>query len=121
MAYIDPFSAIADPTRRQILTRLRAGPETVGKLAENIPVSRPAVSQHLKVLREAGLVSVTPQGTANIYALNKDGFVEILRWIDAMWSDALGAFTEHVEGEPDDNEPEDTANDNQGGGPSWPR
>ena len=86
MADTDPFAAVADPTRRQILTRLRAGPETVGRLAETLPVTRPAVSQHLKVLREAGLVSVTPKGTANYYALDKDGFVTILSWIDRMWA-----------------------------------
>lgn len=97
MTYHDPFAAIADPTRRAILTRLRDGPETVGGLAKTLPVTRPAVSQHLKVLREAGLVSVVSKGTANIHALNKDGFVEILHWIDDMWSEALGAFADHVE------------------------
>lgn len=88
MAYHDPFLAIADPTRRTLLEKLRSGPQTVGRLAEGLPVSRPAVSQHLKVLKDAKLVSFRSEGTANIYALEKDGFVAVLTWIDAMWSTA---------------------------------
>lgn len=103
MTYVDSFAAIADPTRRAILAQLKKGPAPVGRLAEGLPVSRPAVSQHLKILRDARLVDVTPKGTANIYALNKDGFVEILHWIDDMWSDALTAFADHVDATSDDN------------------
>ncbi|MCB1492913.1 MAG: winged helix-turn-helix transcriptional regulator [Rhodobiaceae bacterium] len=87
MANDDPFGAIADPTRREILRRLRDGPKPVVRLAEGLPVSRPAVSQHLKVLLDAGLVSLTPKGTSNIYALQKEGFVQVLRWIDEMWAE----------------------------------
>ena len=70
---------------------------TVGMLAEKIPVSRPAVSQHLKVLREARLVTVTPKGTANEYAVDKTGLDEVRSWLDGMWDDALEAFKSHVE------------------------
>lgn len=99
MTYQDPFVAIADPTRRAILTQLRLGPSTVGRIAERMPVSRPAVSQHLKVLRDAQLVTARRKGTSSIYALDRGGFVEMLRWIDHMWSDALDAFADHVEAE----------------------
>lgn len=85
MVQPDAFMAIADPNRRLLLEALRRGPSTVGALARDLPVSRPAVSQHLKVLLEAGLVSVRAEGTRRIYALNEDGFVGLNIWIDQFW------------------------------------
>jgi len=97
------FIALGDPTRRSVLEALRHQPMTVGMLAKNMPVSRPAVSQHLKVLREAELVIVTPRGAANEYALNKKGLDEIRTWLDGMWDDALAAFKSHVDQKPENN------------------
>ena len=82
---------------------------TVGMLAEQMPVSRPAVSQHLKILKEARLVTVTPKGTANEYAIDKRGLDEIRDWLDGMWDDALEAFKSHVE-----NKTENQAKDTSG-------
>ena len=97
MTHADPFLAISDPTRRTILQRLRSGPLSVGRIAEGLPVSRPAVSQHLKVLKDARLVTYRSKGTANIYALDKDGFVAVLTWIDDMWAGGPeGLFTDTV-------------------------
>jgi len=81
------FLAIADPNRRVILEELRRGPQTVSALAADMPVSRPAVSQHLKVLLDAGLVGVTAQGTKRIYAINTDGFMRLNVWLDQFWAD----------------------------------
>ncbi|MFP6713330.1 MAG: metalloregulator ArsR/SmtB family transcription factor [Rhodospirillales bacterium] len=100
MTYDVIFSAIGDPTRRSVLEALRHQPMTVGMLAKQMPVSRPAVSQHLKVLRNAELVTVTPRGTANEYALNKKGLEDIRGWLDGMWDDDLEAFKSHVEQKP---------------------
>jgi DNA-binding transcriptional ArsR family regulator len=86
------ISALADPTRRTILDRLRAGPQPVCRLADGLPVSRPAVSQHLRVLTEAGLAQVTPQGNRRLYALVPGGAVALRDWLDQMWDDALAAF-----------------------------
>lgn len=86
------ITALADPTRRAILDRLRAGPQPVCRLAEGLPVSRPAVSQHLRVLTEAGLAQVTPQGNRRLYALVPGGAGALRDWLDTMWDDALAAF-----------------------------
>lgn len=77
--------AIADANRRHLLEELRRGPKTVNELASTLPVSRPAVSQHLKVLLDAGLVGVRAQGTKRIYALDADGFVRLNIWLDQFW------------------------------------
>lgn len=87
MALEEAFLAIADPNRRFILEELRRTPRTVGGLADTMPVSRPAVSQHLKVLLDAGLVSVTAEGTKRIYAVNNDGFMKLNIWLDQFWSE----------------------------------
>ena len=100
MTYDNIFIALGDPTRRSVLEALRHQPMTVGMLAENMPVSRPSVSQHLKILREAELVTMTPRGTANEYALNKKGLDEVRTWLDGMWDDALAVFKAHVEQKP---------------------
>ena len=82
------LGVLGDPTRRAIVGRLRRGPSPVGRLAEGMPVSRPAVSQHLTVLRTAGLVSEHREGTRRIYRLEAAGFEELQRWVDALAADA---------------------------------
>jgi DNA-binding transcriptional ArsR family regulator len=86
------LSALADPTRRGILEALNKGPSAVGALAEKLPVSRPAVSQHLKVLKGAGLVEERSEGVRRIYSLRREGLAELRDWMDTFWDDALEAF-----------------------------
>jgi DNA-binding transcriptional ArsR family regulator len=81
----DPFTAIADPNRRFLLEELRRGPKTVNELASGLPVSRPAVSQHLKVLLDAGLVHARSEGTKRIYAVSNAGFTPLNLWLDQFW------------------------------------
>jgi DNA-binding transcriptional ArsR family regulator len=81
----DAFLAIADANRRHLLEELRRGPKTVNELAAGLPVSRPAVSQHLKVLLDAGLVSARSQGTRRIYAVSATGFTRLNLWLDQFW------------------------------------
>src|SRR3972149_6456596 len=92
MAYSSAMDALGDPTRRAILERLRRGPRAVGELAARLPVSRPAVSQHLRVLEQAGLVRVRREGTRHLYSLNPRGFDELRAYFDRFWDDALAAF-----------------------------
>jgi DNA-binding transcriptional ArsR family regulator len=96
MAYkstaLSGLGALGDPTRRVIFERLAARPSAVGDLAHGLPVSRPAVSQHLKVLKEAGLVQEVSQGTRRIYSLDPRGIAAMRRWLDAQWAAALDAF-----------------------------
>ena len=92
MAYGTALAVLADPTRRQVFERLRAGPRPVNALASGLPVSRPAVSQHLKVLREAGLVEERSEGVRRIYSLRREGLTELREWLDSFWGDALEAF-----------------------------
>ncbi len=93
------IEALADPTRRAIVEALRAGPSPVGALAGPLPVSRPAVSQHLRVLTDAGLVEVTPKGTRRYYRLAPGGVDELRRYLDDLWDDALAAFARAAEAE----------------------
>jgi DNA-binding transcriptional ArsR family regulator len=86
------FDALGDPTRREIFERLARGPRSVGELAEQLPVSRPAVSQHLKVLKDAGLVFDRPVGTRRLYQLNPDGVGALRAYVDQFWNQALAAF-----------------------------
>ena len=86
------FGAFGDPTRRAILERLRHGPLPVVDIARGLPVSRPAVSQHLRVLKAAGLVSERKEGTRRLYRLDPQGLEELRRELDSFWSDALAAF-----------------------------
>lgn len=81
----DAFSAISDPNRRYLLEELRRGPKTVNELASGLPVSRPAVSQHLKILLDAGLVSARSEGTRRVYAVSTDGFLRLNVWLDQFW------------------------------------
>lgn len=82
----DAFVAIADPNRRYLLEELRRGPKTVSELASGLPVSRPAVSQHLKVLLDAGLVSAKAEGTRRVYAVSDAGFLQLNIWLDQFWT-----------------------------------
>ncbi len=91
------FTALADPTRRQVLERLQAGPAPVGRIAEGLPVSRPAVSQHLKVLKEAGLVADRADGARRIYHVDPKGLGALRAWLDQFWTVALDAFAAEVE------------------------
>jgi DNA-binding transcriptional ArsR family regulator len=93
------WDALGDPTRRRIFERLREGPRSVGELAEGLPVSRPAVSQHLRVLKEAGLVSDRKDGTRRVYRVDPDGVREIRDTFDRLWSDALERFRDEAEKE----------------------
>ena len=91
------LAAIADPTRRQVFERLASGPRSVGELAEGLPVSRPAVSQHLKVLKEAGLVADRAQGTRRVYEIDPHGLGAMRAWLDQFWGTALEAFKAEAE------------------------
>jgi DNA-binding transcriptional ArsR family regulator len=95
------LAAIADPTRRQVFERLAAGPRSVGELARGLPVSRPAVSQHLKVLKEAGLVADRAEGTRRVYEIDPHGLGALRAWLDQFWGDALAAFKAEVEKDPE--------------------
>ena len=97
--YKESLLALADPTRRAVFEALRQGPLPVGRLAERLPVSRPAVSQHLKVLKGAGLVRETRRGTRRIYNVEPGGLVELRRYLDGLWGDVLQAFKEEAERE----------------------
>ena len=92
MAYGTALAVLADPTRRKVLERLRAGPRAVNLIAAGLPVSRPAVSQHLKALKDAGLVEERSEGVRRIYSLRREGLMELREWLDSFWGDALEAF-----------------------------
>jgi DNA-binding transcriptional ArsR family regulator len=99
MAYALAMDALGDGTRREILERLRRGPLAVGELAKQLPVSRPAVSQHLRVLKEAGLVTERRNGTRHLYRVNTDGLAEVRDYLESFWSDVLAAFEAAAEAE----------------------
>jgi|SRR5882672_1479405 len=91
------FAALADPTRREIFERVARAPIAVGELADQLPVSRPAVSQHLKVLKDAGLVLDRAEGTRRVYEIDPNGLGELRAWLDRFWGEALEAFKAEVE------------------------
>jgi DNA-binding transcriptional ArsR family regulator len=97
------LAALADPTRRQLFEQLRAGPRAVGELAAGLPVSRPAVSQHLAVLKSAGLVCDRANGTRRVYEIDPKGLGEIRAWLDDMWDGALTRFGDLTAAEPGPN------------------
>jgi DNA-binding transcriptional ArsR family regulator len=100
MTYDSSLSALSDPIRRRIVEHLRPGPARLGQIAQGLPVSRPAVSQHVRVLCDAGLVIATG-GTRKDYALNPAAIAEVRSWLDALWTDALVAFVLAAEKEAD--------------------
>lgn len=99
MTYANAIHALADQRRREIFESLRERPRTVGEIARRQPVSRPAVSQHLKVLVEAGLVGVRPEGTRRFYGVRREGLSELKAWVDTFWDDVLENFAAKVEQE----------------------
>lgn len=92
MTYIDSFKAFADPTRKALIERLQQTPSSVSELTTVVSVSQPAVSQHLAILKQAGLVNVQKDGNKRIYSLAPDGLLEIRNYIDQLWDDALSSY-----------------------------
>lgn len=97
MTYGEAFEALADPTRRAIVEALRDAPSPVGQLAKGLPVSRPAVSQHLRILSDAGLVVAEARGASRIYRLAPEGWTLLRDYLDTMWDDALAAYARAAE------------------------
>ena len=93
------WTALGDPTRRKVFERILEGPASVNELARDLPVSRPAVSQHLRVLKEAGLVTERRNGTRRLYRLDPNGLGELRRYVEEYWTQALAAFKEEAERE----------------------
>jgi DNA-binding transcriptional ArsR family regulator len=96
--YGKALTALGDPTRRAIFEQLRLGPRSVGELASSLPVSRPAVSQHLRVLRAAGLVSDRRDGTRRLYRVAPEGVAELRDYVNSFWDEVLAEFKDKVEG-----------------------
>ena len=94
MAYATAITALADPTRRAVFEELRSGPRAVGEIAARLPVSRPAVSQHLRVLKDAGLVHDRPDGVRRLYSVRPTGLRALRAELESMWDDALDAFAD---------------------------
>jgi len=99
MAYRNAMDALGDPTRRAIFERLREGAVSVGEIADELPVSRPAVSQHLRVLKEAGLVRERRDGTRRLYRVDPDALGELRDYFDDFWTQALASFKAEAERE----------------------
>jgi DNA-binding transcriptional ArsR family regulator len=97
MTYAMALQALAEPTRRAVFERLRAGPLPVGEIASFLPVSRPAVSQHLKVLKEAGLVADRAEGTRRIHYIDPQGLAAVRAWLDGFWDATLLSFAREIE------------------------
>lgn len=96
----DALTTLADPTRRLIFKRLAAGPQPVGALARNLPISRPAVSQHLAALKSAGLVIDRPEGAKHIYRIDPNGLAAIRKWLDQCWTEALANYAAEFSQDP---------------------
>ena len=99
MTYADAIHALGDTTRRAVLEQLRSGPRAVGEIADGLPVSRPAVSQHLRVLKEAGLVTDRREGTRRLYRIDPGGLAELRSYLDGFWAEALDSFRHAAERE----------------------
>jgi DNA-binding transcriptional ArsR family regulator len=99
------LDSLADPTRREILDLLRKKPSSVQQLADQLPVSRPAVSQHLKILKDAGIVTYRQDGQRRVYAVTSDGFEVLRQWLDVMWRDALHSLAAFSKSAPAKNQP----------------
>ena len=100
------LAALADPTRRQVFERLAEGPRAVGEIARDLPVSRPAVSQHLRVLKAAGLVTDRAKGTRRVYQIDPAGLGAIRAWLDRFWTAALESYAAEVNREVEDGRPD---------------
>ncbi|MDT2007079.1 winged helix-turn-helix transcriptional regulator [Rhodococcus opacus] len=96
------LDALGHSTRREILDLVRRHPSSVQELADRLPISRPAVSQHLKILGDAGMVTAHAVGTRRVYTVTTDGFDVLRRWLDIVWRDALDSFATFAEDHPDD-------------------
>ena len=103
----DGLGLLGDPTRRAIFELLARRPSTVGELAQQLPITRSAVSQHLRVLKDGGLVTSQAQGTRRIYRLNPDGLTALRAYLDRIWAEALTAFGKAAQTAPTDPEQED--------------
>jgi DNA-binding transcriptional ArsR family regulator len=108
------LEALGDSTRRQILQRLRAGPAAVNELAAAVPVSRPAVSQHLRVLHQTGLVRYDDIGTRNVYRLDPSGIAPLRDWLDDFWQTALDSFAAYARRDTDEREADKRDADERG-------
>jgi DNA-binding transcriptional ArsR family regulator len=100
----DPFEALGDPTRREILRLLSHGDKPVREIADALPISRPAVSRHLRLLKDAGMVSEQPDGTRRIYHLRDEGMEAVRTYLEGVWGQAAGRFrlvAENTGGDPD--------------------
>lgn len=97
MTYDTALTALADPTRRRIFEELRQGPQRVAAITRRVPVSQPAVSQHLKVLKEAGLVADRPEGARRVYYIDPKGLGALRAWLDQFWDQQLNAFRVEAE------------------------
>ena len=97
MTYEPALAALADPTRRRVFETLKSGPRAVSAIARGMPVSRPAVSQHLKVLKEAGLVADRPEGTRRVYCIDPGGLGALRAWLDQFWDQSLERFQAEVD------------------------
>lgn len=102
--YSTQLDALGDPTRRAILSQLRKGPLAVGTLAKAFPISRPAISQHLRILKEAQLVTDRAEGTRRVYQLDPAGFESVRAYLDQFWTTALDAFKQKADAEPRDDQ-----------------
>src|SRR5919197_3451750 len=99
MTYESALQALGDPTRRTVLEQLRVGPLAVGEIASRLPVSRPAVSQHLRVLKEAGLVTERQNGTRRLYRVDPNGLAGLRAYLEGFWEEALAGFKAAAENE----------------------
>jgi DNA-binding transcriptional ArsR family regulator len=102
MTYQTILSALGDPTRRQVFERLRSGARSVAALARELPVSRPAVSQHLKILKDAGLVRDEAVGTRRLYCLDRDGLAGLKAWLDGFWDQGQDAYRAEIQRQTDE-------------------
>ncbi len=96
------LDAVGNPTRRAVLQLLRGGERTVREMTDALPVTQSAVSQHLRVLHDAGLVTVRAEGTRRLYAVDLDGLAAVRAWVDGFWDDVLTAFVNHAERTPEE-------------------
>ena len=111
VTYAVVLESLADSTRREVLDLVRRKPSSVQEIADQLPISRPAVSQHLKILKDAGIVTSQPVGTRRVYTVTTDGFEVLRQWLDVMWRDALSSFAAFVESEVADHQPIEPGDD----------